>query len=315
MASNPTPRLDPTAPKRGGVAGYLTPDYAASLSALGTPYRLPRSGGFIFERRIPDSLRVDAVGCYPLFCCGDWSRLSEDLTRLEHDIVSLVLVADPFGNYDLGTLRECFQRVVPFKKHFVTDLGRPINSIVSPHHQRYARKSLRTNAVERCERPVAHTDEWVALYSQFVRHKDVRGPAVMGPQCLARQLSVPGLAMFRANHEGQTTGLHLWYVMNDVAYAHLAAYNDAGYKTGASYALFWTALQYFQCQGVKWMHLGGAAGPANRDWDGLSSFKQGWSTESRAAYLCGRICNEVTYRELVGDARFLKGDYFPEYRT
>ncbi len=298
-----------------GMNGYLTAEYAASLSALGTPSRLPKSGGFILKRRIPGSPLLDGMGPYPLFCCADWSRLPEDLMQVGTEIVSLALVADPFGSYELGTLRECFQRVAPFKKHFVADLSRPLERIVSPHHRKHARKGLRKNAVERCLEPPAHSDEWITLYGDLTRRKQVRGPAAIGEQGLIRQLSVPGLVMFRATIEGCTTGLHLWYVCQDVAYAHLGAYNDRGYETGASYALFWTAFQYFQGEAVKWVHLGGSAGLASSGSDGLSDFKAGWSTESRTAYFCGRICNEAAYRALVGEARSPRTDYFPAYRT
>ena len=101
-----------------GMNGYLTAEYAASLSALGTPSRLPKSGGFILKRRIPGSPLLDGMGPYPLFCCADWSRLPEDLMQVGTEIVSLALVADPFGSYELGTLRECFQRVRAVQEAF-----------------------------------------------------------------------------------------------------------------------------------------------------------------------------------------------------
>ncbi len=73
------------------------------------------------------------MGCYPLFCCKDWSRLHADLDEIGGDLVSLSIVPDPFGSYDLAYLKQCFGDVViPFKEAFVVDLDLPINTIASP---------------------------------------------------------------------------------------------------------------------------------------------------------------------------------------
>src|SRR5436190_23288915 len=92
--------------------GYMHPRYAQSLAEFGSPRHLPRSGGWILEREIPGFPYRDAMGCYPLFACRDWSRLHEDLEELHSDLVTLTLVADPFGDYDLSTLQHCFGDLV-----------------------------------------------------------------------------------------------------------------------------------------------------------------------------------------------------------
>src|SRR3990172_4731763 len=76
------------------VTGYLHPGHAASLAEFGTPRPLPHSGGWLLERTIPGSESRDAMGCYPLFACRDWSRLPMDLEDLARDLVSVSLVTD-----------------------------------------------------------------------------------------------------------------------------------------------------------------------------------------------------------------------------
>jgi hypothetical protein len=114
------------------MTGYLHPAYAQSLAEFGTPRGLPESGGWILERPIPGTPHHDAMGCYPLFTCQNLPKLYTDLEYIKKDLVSLALVTDPFGEYDEGYLRRCFKYlVIPFKDHFIVDLRRPINDIVS----------------------------------------------------------------------------------------------------------------------------------------------------------------------------------------
>ena len=102
------------------MTGYLTRDYAQSLAAWGAVRELPRSGGWLLERRIPGSPWTDAMGPYPLFACHDWAQLHADLDDLDGRLVSVSLVTDPFGSYDERSLRQCFpDRVVRFKEHFL----------------------------------------------------------------------------------------------------------------------------------------------------------------------------------------------------
>ena len=82
------------------MTGYLHPEYAGSLSEFGKPQLLPRSGGQLLVRQIPNTDCVDAMGCYPLFCCRDWDQLPEDIEGLREQLVSVALVTDPFGNSD-----------------------------------------------------------------------------------------------------------------------------------------------------------------------------------------------------------------------
>ncbi len=58
-----------------GASGYLHRAYAEALAGYGRPRELPRSRGWILQRRIAAWAESDAMWCYPLFCCRDWSGL------------------------------------------------------------------------------------------------------------------------------------------------------------------------------------------------------------------------------------------------
>jgi hypothetical protein len=125
------------------VTGYLHRSYAESLSEFGTPSILPKSGGWILKRQIPGFPYLDAMGCYPLFACQNWSQLDADLEEVREKLVSLLLVTAPFGGFDIDCLRQCFEDVfIPFKEHFVVDLSRNMYSFVSYHHCKYASRGF-----------------------------------------------------------------------------------------------------------------------------------------------------------------------------
>ena len=69
------------------MTGYLHPLYAESLAEFGAPRRLARCGGHLLARKIPGGDGHDAMGCYPLFCCPDWSGLRDDLEEARDQLV------------------------------------------------------------------------------------------------------------------------------------------------------------------------------------------------------------------------------------
>ena len=297
------------------IAGYAHERYAGSLSEFGRPQGLAGCGGWVLVRSVPGSEFYDAMGCYPLFACHDWRRLADDLGELTGRLASLVLVADPFGNFTPRLLEACFpDRVVAFKQHFVVDLSRSAATFVSAHHRRNVHKALQRVDVERCLAPRAHLDEWLGLYAELIERHQIQGIARFSPAAFAAQLAVPGLVAFRAISQSETVGMLLWYVQGEVAYYHLGAFSPAGYATGAAFALFQGALDYFAAQGLSWLDLGAGAGLSD-DADGLTRFKQGWATGTRPAYLCGRILNPGQYIQAVACRTTATADYFPVYRA
>jgi hypothetical protein len=303
----------PREPETPIETGYAHPSYAKSLSEFGHPRALIHSRGWILERSIPGTGTRDGMGCYPLFACRDWSLLKSDLADISGDLVSLVLVTDPFGNFTEEILAETFQDLLaPFKEHFVIDLSESIQEFAAPHHRRNAHKALQVIEVERVAAAQALLEEWSLLYANLIERRAITGIAAFSRDSFARQLRVPGITAFRATRGGQTVGINLWYAGHAVGYYHLGAYSEEGYRLRASFALFWRAIEHFAAAGLKWLDLGAGAGAANDGTDGLTRFKRGWANTTRMAYLCGRIFDRAKYRQLT-DAKDAK-DYFPAYR-
>jgi hypothetical protein len=254
------------------------------------------------------------MGCYPLFVCQDWSQLYADLQGIWNGPISLALVADPLGEYDPAYLHKCFDLVIPFKEHFIVDLRHPMNDIVSTNHRYFAQKAFRLGVyVEICQDPTQFAEDWIALYTALIKRHNIQGIKAFSRTALVSQLSVPGLVMLRAVHQGVTVGMLLMFVGGEVVHLHLGAYSDAGYKLQASYALYWSAIEHFANR-LRWLEMGGGAGLKSDGTDGLSHFKRGWSTETRQSYFCGRIFDQTTYSEIVRAKAIPTTSYFPAYR-
>ena len=297
------------------MQGYAHPDYVASLAEFGDPVRLADCEGWLLRRTIPDSPRADAMGPYPFFTCRDWRRLPEDLDRLD-GLVSVMLVADPFGDHDAELLSGCFPDLLkPYKDQFVADLSRSPETFVSRHHRRYARAALSTVDVKRAESPIEWLDDWTGLYEVLVERHGIRGVAAFSRQSFAAQLEVPGMVAYGAIHQGRIVGMLLWYERGSVASYHLGAFSDEGYRLKCSFALFWHALNDLASRDLRWAHLGAGAGVASGAQSGLTEFKQGWSTTTRRAWLCGRIYDREAYDELARLRGSGDSGRFPSYRS
>lgn len=296
------------------IAGYANPGYAESLAEFGVPRLMPESGTPFLERWIQGTRYRDAMGCYPLLACQDWSRLQRDLETLGDELVSFAAVTDPFGNYDEDYLHRCFPDVVvPFKEHFVTDLAEPVDIILSKHHRYYARRALEKIRVEDCLEPLRFLDEWTRLYDALAKRHGLTGVKAFSRESFARQLQVPGLVMLRAAAGDETVGMHLWYAAGGVAYSHLAASSERGYELMASYALHHHAIEHFAGK-IRWLDLGAGAGVGNEA-GGLDKFKKGWSTGTRTAYFCGRVFDREAYAQLSREGGVPDAGYFPAYRS
>jgi hypothetical protein len=296
------------------MTGYLHPDYARSLAAFGEPRVLSGSGAPVLVRGISGTTRVDALGVYPLVCCRDWWALGRDLTTLAEDWVSLAMVVDPFSGLGEPELRELFDPVRVFKQHFVVELGQPVEVLANKHHRYYSRQALKTVGVQTVERPTDHLDVWCDLYGHLIRRHALRGIKAFNRDAFATQLAIPGLVMLCAADAQGTVGMHLWYVQGDVAYSHLAAFNDRGYDAMAAYALYWHAITWFTGK-VKWLNLGAGAGVSTDASDGLTRFKRGWANGTRPVWFCGRVFDREAYERLSAERAPGGTMYFPAYRA
>jgi len=296
------------------LTGYLHPDYARSFSEFGEPKELSRCGGWIVKRPIPETPYIDAMGCWPLFLCQDWSKLHMDLEDLGSELVSLALVTDPFGEYEPEYLSRCFRDMaIPFKEHYVADLTRPIDAIVSKNHRYQARKALKQVQVECCEEPVQFLEDWLVLYSTLIQRHSLRGFRAFSREAFNKQLRIPGMIMLRATREGRTVGAMLAFQQGEIAYAHLAASSKMGYEAGAAYALYWCTIQHYM-KTARWLTIGSAAGISSGSGDGLDFFKRGWSTGTKTAYFCGRILDQKKYAQILKQRLISETTYFPAYR-
>ena len=296
------------------ISGYAHRSYVETFAEFGAFHHLMHCNGWILKRSIPGTILSDAMGCYPFFSCQNWNGLKQDLESLQDELVNLSLVTDPFGDFDAAYLKESFRDVFfPFKQHFVIDLDQKIETHVNTHHRRNTRKALQQVQVEKIDQPLAYLDDWVNLYQTLIERHQIMGITVFSKNSFAGQLTVPGLVAFRAVHSNATVGMLLWYIQDDVAYYHLGAYSSQGYQLKASFALFWTAIEFFQQQGLAWLSLGAGAGASGTD-SGLTRFKQGWATGTRTAYFCGRIFDHDRYAALTQAGGIKETNYFPAYR-
>lgn len=292
----------------------MHPRYAESLAEFGTPRELPRCGGWILERAIPGSPYRDAMGCYPLFCCRDWSQLHADLEELGSDLVAVSMVPEPFGRFERADLERCFPDVVvPFKDHSVFDLANSPKDRVSRHHRQCAERALAVLRVEEQHTPATFVDEFVRLHHTLVERHAITGLRAFSRRAFTLQLDTPGAVVLRVIHEGENVGAALWFVQGDIAYGHVIAISEAGYKLGAAYALYWSSLDHFAGK-VRWISVGGMPTMTTRGTEGLESFKRGWTQESRRAYFCGRILNRERYAEILRARPAPETNFFPAYR-
>lgn len=298
---------------RDGRAGYGHADYASSMAEFGSPLLLPRCRGWLLRRRIGDSEWHDAMGLYPLFFCDDWDQLGPDLVDLAGDLVSVVLVTDPFAAISDRALGETFDHVARFKEHYVVDLRQDPQDFVRASHRARARKALRSVEVHVADRPAEFLGEWLMLFETLCQRHGITGIRAFSSEAFRRQLTIEGLVLFVASAQDEIVGLDLWYVDRKVAYGHLAAFSELGYQLGASYATKWRILEYFRDR-VDWIDLMGTPGRSDASGGGLAAFKSGWSTGTRPTYLCGRILNAERYHELARRTSDVSSGYFPAYR-
>ena len=297
------------------MSGYLHNTYAESLSDYGEIICLPHSKGWILKRRIPNSGYHDGIGIYPLFACENWDKLPLDLEEVKNDLVCLSMVTDPFGKFDKNVLKNLFiDAFFVFKKHFVIDLSKNMDEIISKHHWRNIKKAKKKIFVEKCESSKLICDDWIKLYKHLIKAHNITGIPAFSERALAKQLEVPGAQIFRGINEGETIAVLVWYIIKNVAYYHLGASSDRGYRLNASFALFWKSIEYFSSLGLEWINLGAGAGANANGISGLARFKKGWSSGTTPVYFCGRIFNAEQYNNILKQKNMGSGKYFPAYR-
>ena len=229
-------------------------------------------------------------------------------------LISISLVTDPFGSFDIISLKKAFDFVFPFKEHYIIDCTQSINKFVSKNHNYQARKALKKVQIEIREEPWELLDEWTDLYDVLIRRHQLKGFHAPSKEAFSILLKTSGLIMFRAIYQNITIGAMISFIQEDKGYAHLVASNKTGYELGVSYALYWSTIN-FLVDKVRWISIGASAGVTNKQASqGLDFFKQGWSNQKKTTYFCGRILNPQKYSEIVASKGISNTDYFPAYR-
>jgi hypothetical protein len=297
------------------ATGYLHPRYALSLREFGRPLELSHCGGWVIERPVQGFASTDAMGCYPLFACRDWSHLHRDLDELAGRLVSLTLVTDPFGEFDESTLHRCFpDLVLPFKRHYVIDLAKPRDLAISTHHRREARRALRKMSVQVHQNAPEFLDTWMSLHAHLVSRHGVKGIAAFSRASFAEQFATPGISLFSASFAGEPVAATVVFVQNDVVHGHIITANDIGYQQGAFYALIWSVIEHFSGS-ARWYNLMGVPGGKDAGNDRIRAYKEGWTMETRTAWLCGRILDRQKYAAIARGTGTSGANYFPSYRN
>jgi hypothetical protein len=205
--------------------------------------------------------------------------------------------------------------VRPFKTHFVTDLALARRAVVSVDHQRCARSAFNRGVrVIECDAPLMHVDHCMALYGRAMAALQVPMQRRFSRASMEIQLSVSGACMLRADTEEGTVGYGIFMLSGDVAYAHVTAYTPEARRVRASCAMYWTAMDLLADR-VRWIDWGGNAGPVDDQSSSLASFKRGWASDTRVAYLCGSVLDEGRYRRLTQESGTTGSPYFPAYRA
>lgn len=283
--------------------GYLSFEYADSLSEFGVPLYLPRCKGWILQRPIAGTPHWDGVGLYPLFCCENHDYLAEDLRELKK-LVSIVVVMGP---PPAESAYDAFDRYRKFKTFYVIDQDREYKP--SRHHLRYARKAVR-DGVQVCKPGGSDMAnaliDWGVLYSDLVSKHHITGIQAFSFKSFVKQFRVPGLNVFSATYEGKTVSMLLFYDQGDRVYYHLGASSELGYELKASFPLMDFAIKSFN---GKTVILGGASGSEDLK-DGLAQFKAGWANIACCSMLCETV-NQPGIYDLLASGRT---DYYPAYR-
>ncbi|MCR0980910.1 GNAT family N-acetyltransferase [Roseomonas populi] len=288
---------------------YASPGYAATLAHVGRPVWVEPWNATMLLRDAPGGA-VDAAGPHPYGMPGEGAELEAGMAVLRAaGAVSAVMVADPFQGPAPERLRTAFSLVSPFKTHWAVERSAgPFAP--GAYHRRYIRFANR-----RCRVRAAalrdHLDDWCRLYAGLTRRHGISGLHDYPRAAFAVLAEVEGLRGFLAESgEGEVIGMQLWIDDGHVAYSHLVAASEAGYRARAPYALYAAAIEHFA--GRDAIDLGGGAGLADDAADGLSAFKRGFANTSRVAHLCGRVLDEAAYARL--SAGHAAGGYFPAYR-
>jgi len=317
MSSQDPQNLPVVSTTQTGCDGYDARSYADALNQ-GALVAMPRSEGYLIKRKLPDflaSAESDLVSPYPVYACKNWDGLADDIRLLNQDYVTLSLVTDPFFDCSVEYLKETFpDKCIKFKPHYIIDTSLDLDCNISSHHRRNVRRSLKSVSIDVLDDPYEVIDEWMRLYSNLIERHRIQGVAQFSDASFRKQLRLPGMIATVARFQCDVVGIALWLLAGNIGYYHLAAYSDRGYELNSSFAIFYESLKYLSAR-TDYVSLGGGAGAKIQENDGLARFKQGWASESRDVYFCGKVLDRDKYQSICGGSSKIHDSFFPAYRA
>lgn len=294
------------------VHPYASLLYASAFAAM-EPVWLPHAGTHVLKRVIPGTEQFDAMGCYPLCVMKADQKIADDFKMLkEKGIATLVAVTDCLSQPEEAFLQAHFDRCRSYKTHYVYDAKLP-NADYSKHHRdrtRRARKSCETRVVNLAD----HLDAWMECYTTLVKKKNITGIQNFSRDYFAAVAAMPEATTIAAFVDGVFASGHIWMRHEGLAYAHLAASTELGYKLRCAFPIYDDAIQLFKNECV--IDFGGGAGAEESEQDGLRDFKKGFANTEKRNFLCGKILNADLYQSLCA-ARNVSPEaaFFPAYRA
>lgn len=298
------------------MVGYSSEYYYRTLDRVGQPLFLPRSQAWGLVRNIPNTSYRDLSASFPFLRAISPNRITEDFADLPDDVVTAVVVTDPFSEADPNMLNHSFNAGLTFfKKHYVVNVQSYATDVHHEHLNKVRTAFGRGVTVHECYRTDYYEEIWGMLWDLLVsRHglADAPGPSRSG---VIRQLRVPGTMCVRAQLGSNVIGMVIFYIEGSNAYYHLGAYSEMGYDVHVSYAIFWNAFSYLRDRGVKQVSLGGNAGMKNDDEDGLAYFKRGWASHTVPVYIGKSVLKPDLYDALCEKKGVSSStSFFPAYR-
>lgn len=287
---------------------YFSLDYANAFLPDYKPYKLEHSGGYILQRPIVGTNYFDLMGCYPICPFPSAQAMKADFKKMADDgMISFTCVSDIFQNYQASELAEIFDLCKEYKEHYYYDIA--IGGKYAKNH-RYkvnrANRSVETKIINLKD----YLDDWVNLYNILVKKHNITGIQNFSKEYFSALSKLENLVTIGAFIEDRLVATHLWIKNNSYLYNHLAASNEEGYDTRASYAIYDSTIKYFSDAIA--IDFGGGAGIDSAS-DGLTLFKQGFSNSSKKNYLFGKILLPEIYANL-SNKRESKANFFPAYR-
>lgn len=290
---------------------YATEAYASSLSHIGRPVAVPEWGCYLLARPI-DAGGEDLLGCYPLAVLAPGADLRSGLVRLQSEgFVSITLAIDDIHRASISDLSAAFERLRPFKTHYV-HCGGLQNYKPSKQHQYKINRAYRTVLTK----PISlkpYLPAWQEMYTGVVERHQMSALHRFSGESFAELAELPGVQAIGGFVDGNLVSCHIWIVNDGHVHSHLVASNEIGYAHRAAYAVNDASVRHFSDSAI--VNFGGGAGLGDAE-DGLVQFKKGFSNSQRPSYICGTILDHAAYKDLTTKTNGHSEDdsYFPAYR-